>query len=149
HRLTQEQTEAMCRAAVFTRQVEESKVLNARRGPMILIAGSGMITGGRILHHLVSHGGDARNGLLLVGFQAAGTRGAALRDGAESVKIHGEIVPILAERFTMDGLSGHADWRELVEWLRPGAEPGRTCITHGEPTAAEAFGMHLQEELAW
>ena len=150
HKLPRDQCEAMCGAAVYTREVEESKRLNERSGPMILIAGSGMVTGGRILHHLKAFGPDAKNGILLAGFQAAGTRGAQLRDGAETLKIHGDRVPVRAERFTLDGLSGHADWKELVAWLRGApAAPGQVFITHGEPTAADAFRVHLQEELGW
>lgn len=149
HRLPKDQCHAMCGAATYTRDAEQSRELNTRGGPMILIAGSGMATGGRILHHLKAYGGDAKNGLLLVGFQAAGTRGAALRDGASELKIHGEMVPIVAERFSMDGLSGHADWRELIAWLSPGTRPGRVFVTHGEPTAADAFRVHLRDELAW
>jgi metallo-beta-lactamase family protein len=149
HKLSPEACRAMCQAAVATREIEESKALNARSGPMILIAGSGMATGGRILHHLRSYGADPRNGILLAGFQAAGTRGAALRDGAQTLKIHGQQVPIRAERFTLDGLSGHADWRELVAWLRPARRPHQVFITHGEPLAADAFRLHLREELGW
>lgn len=149
HRLPPDQCTAMCNAATYTRTVEESKALNLRSGPMILIAGSGMATGGRILHHLKAFAGDAKHGILLVGYQAAGTRGAALRDGTDTLKIHGEHVPILAERFTMDGLSGHADWRELVEWLRPAKAPSQVFITHAEPVAGDALRVHLREELGW
>ena len=150
HKLPRDQCEAMCSAAVYTREVEESKRLNERKGPMILIAGSGMATGGRILHHLKAFGTDAKHGILLAGFQAAGTRGAQLRDGAETLKIHGERVPIRAERFTLDGLSGHADWKELVAWLSAApSAPTRVLITHGEPTAADALRVHLREELGW
>jgi metallo-beta-lactamase family protein len=150
HRLDPPQCRAMCSAAVYTREVEQSKALNTHGGPMIVIAGSGMATGGRILHHLEAYGSDPRNGVLLVGYQAAGTRGAALRDGAETLKMHGRQVPIRAERFRMDALSGHADWRELVGWLRSAPRPpGRVVITHGEPSAADAFRLHLREELGW
>jgi metallo-beta-lactamase family protein len=149
HKLSADACHAMCHAATYTREVDESKALNAKGGPMILIAGSGMATGGRILHHLASYGSDPRNGILLAGYQAAGTRGAAIRDGAETLKIHGRQVPIRAERFTMSGLSGHADWRELVDWLRPARRPEQVFITHGEPAAADAFRLHLREELGW
>jgi metallo-beta-lactamase family protein len=149
HKLSPEACNAMCQAAVATREIEESKALNTKSGPMILIAGSGMATGGRILHHLRSYGSEPRNGILLAGFQAAGTRGAALRDGAQTLKIHGQQVPIRAERFTLDGLSGHADWRELTQWLRLARLPRRVFITHGEPVAADAFRLHLREELGW
>jgi metallo-beta-lactamase family protein len=148
HRLDPDACDAMCHAATYTRDVEESKRLNERGGPMIVIAGSGMVTGGRILHHLKAFGSDPKNGILLAGFQAAGTRGAALRDGADTLKIHGEQIPIRAERVLLDGLSGHADWKELVAWLRPG-RAARTFITHGEPVASDALRIHLREELGW
>lgn len=149
HRLADAQVEAMCRNAEFTRSPEESRRIDQRGGPAIVIAGSGMATGGRILHHLKRFAPDPRHGILLVGFQAAGTRGAALRRGAESVRIHGQEVPVRAERFTMDSLSGHADWRELLDWLGEAPEPARTLITHGEPEAAAAFRVHLRDELGW
>jgi metallo-beta-lactamase family protein len=149
HRLDHAACRRMGRYARFVQSVEESKEVNARKGPMILIAGSGMAAGGRILHHLVSFGPDSKNGILLVGYQAAGTRGAALEDGVEALKIHGEYVPIRAERFRMDSLSGHADWRELVQWLRAGPRPGRILLNHGEPVASDAMRLHLEEELGW
>jgi metallo-beta-lactamase family protein len=149
HRLDAEQVAAMCRAAETTRDVETSKSLNERKGPMILIAGSGMATGGRILHHLKAFGPDPRNGVLLVGFQAAGTRGDALREGAETLRIHGEDVPIRAQRFVMAGLSGHADWKELVGWLKGAPTPERVFITHAEPTSADALRIHLRDQLGW
>jgi metallo-beta-lactamase family protein len=149
HRLSRSACEALADRATFVRDVEESKALNRRGGPMILIAGSGMATGGRILHHLEAFGPDPNNGILLVGYQAAGTRGEAIASGAPDVKIHGEQIPIRAERFEIDALSGHADWRELVDWVRGTPEPRKVLLNHGEPTAAEALARHLQEELGW
>ncbi len=149
HRLPPDQCRAMCEAAVYTRDIEASKALNTHVGPMILIAGSGMATGGRILHHLKSYGPDPKNGVLLVGYQAVGTRGAALRDGAETLRIHGDDVPIRAERATIAGLSGHADWKELVAWVRGAPPPSRVLLNHGEPAAADALRLHLRAELGW
>ena len=149
HRLSVAQCHAMCDVATYTRTAEASKELNADRAPKILIAGSGMVTGGRILHHLKAFAGDRKNGVLLVGFQAGGTRGAAIAAEASSVRIHGQDIPIEAQRFRMDGLSGHADWREMVQWLSPAAQPRRILINHGEPTAADAMRHHLREELGW
>lgn len=148
HRLPPDQCRAMCEAAVYTRDIEASKALNTHGGPMILIAGSGMATGGRILHHLKGYGPDPKNGVLLVGYQAVGTRGAALRDGAETLRIHGDDVSIRAERSTLAGLSGHADWKELIEWVR-GAPPSRAVLNHSEPVAADALRLHLRAELGW
>lgn len=150
HRLSAEECRAMCQVATYVRTAEESKALNRRNGPMILVAGSGMMTGGRILHHLVRYGADARNALLLVGYQAAGTRGEAIANGADEVKIHGEYVSILAERVRIDGLSGHADYWELGQWLRSiETPPDQVFITHGEPAASDAFRRHLRDRLGW
>lgn len=150
HRLTKEQCKAMCTVAKFVNSVEESKALNSRRGPMILISASGMMTGGRVLHHLKAFAPDPRNTILLSGFQSGGTRGAAIAAGAESVKIHGEYVPVRAEVTTLSNLSAHADYVETLDWLghfsRP---PKQTFITHGEPAAADALRRSIEEQLKW
>jgi metallo-beta-lactamase family protein len=150
HRLTKEQCKAMCTVAKFVNSVEESKALNSRRGPMILISASGMMTGGRVLHHLKAFAPDPRNTILLSGFQSGGTRGAAIAAGAEAVKIHGEYVPVRAEVTTLSNLSAHADYVETLDWLghfsRP---PKQTFITHGEPAAADALRRSIEEQLKW
>ncbi|HXI19882.1 MAG TPA: MBL fold metallo-hydrolase RNA specificity domain-containing protein, partial [Gemmatimonadales bacterium] len=134
----------------FCRTVEESKRLNDLRGPVIIISSSGMATGGRILHHLQHRLPDDRTTVLLVGFQAAGTRGRSLQDGAKTIKMFGVEVPVHARIETLHGLSAHADRDELLRWLggfrRP---PGRTYLVHGEPQAAEAFAKTIRERLAW
>lgn len=150
HRLTEEQCKAMCAAAKFVSSVEESKALNNKRGPMILISASGMLTGGRVLHHLKAFAPDARNTILLSGFQSGGTRGAALAAGADTVKIHGEQVPIRAEVATLSNLSAHADYVEMLDWLGHFSKPPRhTFITHGEPAAADALRRSIEEKLKW
>lgn len=150
HRLTAEQCEAMCGTAKFVNSVEESKALNRKRGPMILISASGMATGGRILHHLKAFAPDPNNAILLAGYQAAGTRGAAMAAGAESIKIHGEYVPVRAEVVKMDSLSAHADYVEILQWLRGLESPPRTVfITHGEPAAADALRRRIEEQFHW
>lgn len=149
HRLEPGACHTMCDVAQYVRTVEASKRLNRSSGPMILIAGSGMVTGGRILHHMKAFAEDPKNGILLVGFQAGGTRGAAIVDGVESVKIHGQYVDVRAERFRMHGLSGHADWKELIRWLHKAPEPTHVLINHGEASASDAFRRHLREELGW
>ena len=150
HRLSAAECGAAFGAARITRTVEESKAIDARIGPMIIISASGMATGGRVLFHLERFGGDHRNTILLVGYQAGGTRGDALRRGARELKIHGRRVPIRAEVVALDGLSAHADRREILEWLR-GFEtaPRRTFITHGEPRASDALRQLIEEELKW
>ena len=150
HRLTSEQCRAMREVATNVVTVEDSKRLNARRGPMIVIAGSGMATGGRIVHHLKQFAGDPRNTILLSGYQAAGTRGAALAAGAGEIKIHGAFWPVRAEVAQISGLSAHADYEELIAWLKPlRRPPSRVFVTHGEPAAAAAFGEHLQRAFGW
>lgn len=150
HRLTREQCEAMCRVATIVNSVEESKRLNTRQGPMIVLAASGMATGGRVVHHLKAFAPDPRNTILFTGFQAAGTRGASILSGAEDVKIHGQYVPIKAEVQALSNLSAHADYAEILGWLG-GFEsaPKQTFITHGEPVAADALRHRIEEQRRW
>jgi metallo-beta-lactamase family protein len=133
-----------------TATVDESKALNKRRGPMVIIAGAGMITGGRILHHLVAFGEDSRNVLVLPGFQAAGTRGRALLQGEDEVRIHGKLVPIRCRVRQLDQISGHADADELVAWASSAAEPeGGVVLVHGEREVAEGLRSRLKDQLGW
>ncbi len=149
HRLDDVACEALCALPRIVKTTQESKELNGMRGPLVVVAGSGMITGGRIIHHLKAWGGDSRNTVLLAGFQAAGTRGAQLADGARTLRIHGMDVAIRAEVARIDGLSGHADEDELVAWVRALPEkPRRTFIVHGEPVASDALRARLQRELS-
>ena len=109
-----------------------------------------MATGGRVLHHLYAFAPDARNTILLTGFQAGGTRGRALLDGATSIKMFGEYVPVRAEVAVLGNLSAHADYAETLAWLEGfRAPPQRTFLTHGEPAAADALRMHIGERLGW
>lgn len=150
HRLTREQCDAMCAAAKMVNTVEESKRLNELREPMVVISASGMATGGRVVHHLKAFAPDARNTILFVGFQAGGTRGAAMLDGAGAIKIHGDYVPVRAEVVSMDNLSAHADYVEILGWLEHfEASPRKTFITHGEPGAADALRRRIEENLGW
>jgi metallo-beta-lactamase family protein len=102
------------------------------------------------VHHLKAFAPKPNNTILFVGFQAAGTRGAAMLDGAESIKIHGEYVPVRADVELISNLSAHADYSEIIEWLG-GIEkaPKMTFITHGEPVAADAMRLHIEEQLNW
>ena len=150
HRLTDEQCRAMCDGVTFVRSADESRELTGRRGPMIVLAGSGMATGGRILHHLEASAGDDRNSIVLAGFQAAGTRGEALASGARTLKIFGQTVPVRAKVVRIDSLSAHADADELVTWLeRTAGAPSGVSIVHGEPSAADALRRRLVDELSW
>src|ERR1700730_13470179 len=118
----------------LTRSVEESKAINNVKTPCIIISASGMVSGGRVLHHLVQRLPDARNAVLLAGFQAEGTRGRSLQEGARSLKLYGQDVPVLAEIIQMSQLSAHAGKSELLRWLTAfPAPPKQTYLTHGEP----------------
>lgn len=150
HRLTYEQCDALCKTAHIVNSVEASKALNDRTGPMIILSASGMATGGRVVHHLKAFAPDPRNVILFAGFQAAGTRGATLIDGATSIRIHGEEVPVRAKVDQISNLSAHADYTEIIDWMRGFESPPKTTfITHGEPTAADMMRSHVERELKW
>jgi metallo-beta-lactamase family protein len=150
HRLSFEQCVAACNVAKIVRTAEESRALNGRKGPMIIIAGSGMATGGRVVHHLKAFAQDPRNTILFAGFQAEGTRGAAMVNGAKSIRIHGEDVPVLAQIESIDTLSAHADYAQIIEWLKKMKQaPRQVFVTHGEQQAATAMVQHIEEELHW
>ena len=138
--------------AQFTiaRTVEASKALNDLRGPFVLISASGMATGGRVLHHLKRRLPERSTTVLLVTFQAAGTRGRALQDGATTLRIHGTDVPVAARVETVDGLSAHADRQEIVDWLRSADRPPAIVhLVHGEPAASKALAATIRDELGW
>ena len=130
--------------------VEESMRLNSMSGPMIIISASGMASGGRVLHHLKRRLPDRRNTVILVGFQAAGTRGRSLLDGASMVKMLGDYVPVAAEIVDVPAFSSHADQREILNWLKLAKVPPRIVyIVHGEPPASEALRERIAHELSW
>jgi metallo-beta-lactamase family protein len=117
---------------------------------MIIISASGMATGGRVLHHLARFLPDARNTVLLVGYQGAGTRGRSLADGCEELKIHGRYVPVRAKISQAQGLSAHADYAELCAWLADSRlSPRRVFVTHGEPAASDALRRRLRDTFGW
>lgn len=150
HRLSHAECQAMCKTARMVNTVEQSKALNENPHPMIILAASGMASGGRVVHHIEAFAPNPHNTILFVGFQAAGTRGSAMVGGVSSVKIHGEYVPINAEVAFISNMSAHGDYLEILDWLR-GFEsaPKRTFITHGEPVAADAMRHHIEEKLHW
>ena len=150
HRLKADECTRACKIAHYVRSVEESKALTASPVPKIIISASGMATGGRVLHHLKRYAPEARNAILFTGFQAAGTRGAAMVAGAGSVKIHGEYIPVRAEVHNLSMLSAHADADEILSWLRRFDKPPQTTfISHGEPTASDVLRRRIEEELGW
>src|SRR6185295_953383 len=146
HRLSPAQCDAMCRVAKVVTTVEDSQRLNTLTEPMIILAASGMATGGRVVHHLKAFAPEPKNTILFAGYQAAGTRGANILAGAQSVKIHGEYVPVRAEVDVLSTLSAHADYEEILGWLAHfESAPKRTFVTHGEPVAADALRHHIEE----
>jgi metallo-beta-lactamase family protein len=150
HHATPEDCKAMFEIAKRVRSAEESKRLSASPLPKIIVSASGMLTGGRILHHITSYGSDRRNAILLSGFQAAGTRGAALAAGADHLRIFGKDFPIEAEVISLGTLSGHADADEILRWLGTAqAPPSMTYLTHGEPDATDALRFRIAHELGW
>lgn len=127
----------------------ESRAINDHDGPGIVIASSGMMNGGRILHHLARRLPDRRTTVLVAGFQAAGTRGRKLLEGARELRIHGRDVPVAAVIRRIDSLSGHADRRELDRWLGAMPPPRRTFLVHGEPVAARGMADMLRTNRGW
>lgn len=150
HRLSAAQARAVCAIAREIQSSDDSKALDRNRMPSVIVSASGMATGGRVLHHLRNFGPDPRNAVLFTGFQAGGTRGAALVSGAQFVKIFGEQVPIRARVENLEMLSAHADADEILAWLGKFRRPPRTVfITHGEPDAADALRKRIEQELNW
>ena len=154
HDFTEARLEGVAAALVapsvhMARSADESKAINSRSGPGIIIASSGMMTGGRILHHLANRLPDPKTTVLIAGFQAIGTRGRSLVDGARTLRIHGRDVPVRAAVRRVEALSGHADRRELVRWLAGMPAPKRTFLVHGEPPASAGLAAYLAEKLGW
>ncbi|MGB1013487.1 MAG: MBL fold metallo-hydrolase RNA specificity domain-containing protein, partial [Nannocystaceae bacterium] len=150
HRLDPDACASMSAVASYVRAVEDSKALDRRDDPIILISASGMATGGRVIHHLRRFVGEPRNTILFAGYQAGGTRGAKLLAGANRVRIHGQWWPVQAEVRCLDTLSAHADQNELIAWMRSCSQPPRKVfIVHAEPQAAEALRVRVEDELGW
>jgi len=134
----------------FAQTAEESKKINDSRFPCIIISSSGMVTGGRILHHLAQRLPDPKNLVIFIGFQAPGTRGATIKSGGPEVKIFGDMVPVRAQIAALEQFSDHADPPELLEWLRTFKnQPGVTYLVHGEPAASSQLRDLMTKELGW
>ncbi|MBS0274010.1 MAG: MBL fold metallo-hydrolase [Proteobacteria bacterium] len=150
HRLTPEQSEILAQAAYYVETGDESRELTANPMPKIIISASGMATGGRVLHHLEHYAPDAHNAIVFAGFQAGGTRGAAMVEGTDMIKIYGHYVPVRAEVSNLPMLSAHADRGELMRWLKAFKKPPTTTfIIHGEPSAADTFRHDIEQDLGW
>ncbi|MGI9103772.1 MAG: MBL fold metallo-hydrolase RNA specificity domain-containing protein [Terriglobales bacterium] len=128
----------------------DSKKINDSHYPMIIVSSSGMVTGGRILHHLTQRMPDPRNLVLFIGFQSPGTRGFVIKNGAKEVKMFGEVVPVRAQVAALEQFSDHADTPELLEWLHTFPQaPAQTYLVHGEPAAASQLQQAMTKELGW
>lgn len=150
HRLNARQCHDMEHAARMVSSVDESKAIAQQHGPKVILAASGMATGGRVLHHLVQYLGHHRNMVVLTGYQAPGTRGASLSAGVEHLRIHGQDIPVRAEVVQMTSASAHADASQLMDWLRalPKA-PHRVFVTHGDMEASDRFRQSIEDKLGW
>ncbi|UZE95146.1 MBL fold metallo-hydrolase RNA specificity domain-containing protein [Alkalimarinus alittae] len=150
HRLTAEECEKIDKDTHFVRTPEESIELNNRKYPSIIISASGMASGGWVLHHLKALLPNHRNSVVFVGFQAPGTRGDAMVNGAEQVKIHGAYHPVRAEVSQIDSLSAHGDYVEILDWLdQSNINPKQVFVTHGEPVASDSMRLKLEEKFGW
>lgn len=149
-RLNIEQCAKVCGVATYTRTREESEAIDAKHTPKIIISASGMMEGGRVLHHLKAFAPDYRNTIFMSGYQAGGTRGAKLLSGEQEIKIHGQMIPVKASVENISNLSAHADYEEMLTWLKHFEKPPvKVFITHGEPEASVALKQHIELQLGW
>jgi len=131
------------------RTVDESKSINNLANSSIVISASGMATGGRVVHHLANMLPDPKNTVILVGFQAAGSRGRSLEEGKKEIKMHGKWIPVHAHVSKVESFSVHADGNELISWLKKVAKPDQVFVVHGEHDAQKIFAGRLESELGW
>jgi metallo-beta-lactamase family protein len=151
HRLPAPLVKAVCNTARYIRTIDESKALDENANvPKIIISASGMATGGRILHHLKHYMGERRNTIILAGYQAEGTRGDRMAKGEAEIKIHGYMRPLRARVVKLDNMSAHADYNEILGWLKHFTHPPKKIfIVHGEHGAAESLKKKISTELGW
>ncbi|MAM70659.1 MAG: MBL fold metallo-hydrolase [Gammaproteobacteria bacterium] len=151
HRLSNHQCHKMCGETSYTQTVDESKALAELNYPHIIIAGSGMATGGRILHHMKRLLGNHKTTLLFTGYQAAGTRGAKMLEGGSSVRIHGQDIPCRARVEILHGLSGHGDFIDIEAWLNESPLSAKTAIrlVHGDPEALQGMKEYLRQKTSF
>lgn len=150
HRLSAELSTKICDMPTYVNTREESKLLDLDPAPKIIISASGMLEGGRVLHHIRHFGPDKRSTILFTGYQAAGTRGADILNGKKHIKMFGEMIPINAEVKLLSNMSAHADYEEILQWLSHFNHPPRKVfITHGEIEAANALKDKIEERFGW
>jgi metallo-beta-lactamase family protein len=148
HKLSEREYTAMCKDIEVVRDYHETAKIIKKKGSKIIIAASGMLTGGRILEYIKNYIGNKRNTIVLVGYQAQGTRGRVLQEGGHEIKIHGKYYPVNAGVRNITSLSGHGDQREMLNWLKQFKKrPGKIFLVHGEPMAQEAFRLKIKDEL--
>ena len=147
HRLNEQECHAMTEDVTITKDFHATEEIIQSHASKIVISASGMLTGGRVLHYLKEWMGDKKNTILLVGYQAAGTRGRALENGAHELKIHGKFHKVACKVAEVKGLSAHGDQNDLLAWIKgiPVA-PAKIFLVHGEPDAQEAFRIKLNDE---
>ena len=140
----------MTQGTTLVRTTDESKALARLHGPRVILAASGMATGGRVLHHLALYAGDHRNMVIITGYQAPGTRGARIASGEKSIRIHGQDIEMRAEVVQLTSASAHADANQTLAWLRSmGHAPDRVYVVHGEMGAADMLRQRIEHELRW
>lgn len=150
HRLTKEECRDVCNIATYIKTPDESKLIDQYNSPIIIISASGMIEGGRILHHLKIFLPEHRNTILLTGYQDPGTRGDRLIQGESEIKIHGEMIPVRANIELLHNMSAHADYQEMIEWLKQFKHaPKKTFITHGDQESTKSLAEKIVKELGW
>ena len=150
HKLSSGQCEDVFDIATYVRTTQESKALNNQVGPAIIIAGSGMLEGGRVLHHVKQCITDTKNMILFVGYQATGTKGRFLLDGADELTIHGNVYPVHASIQQIDGFSAHADASEILDWLSSLRQPPKKIfLIHGDMQALEALQQKIEQRYGW
>jgi metallo-beta-lactamase family protein len=150
HRLSPELSQRVCEVAQYVNSKEESQALDLITTPKVIISASGMLEGGRVLHHVRVFAPDAKNTIIFAGYQASGTRGADMINGKKEIKAFGETVAVNAEIKVLSNMSAHADYEEILEWLSHfNHHPRKVFITHGEPEAAQALKSKIEERFGW
>lgn len=150
HRLNPELSQKVCEIATYVSSKEESQAIDLKTEPKIIISASGMLEGGRVLHHIRVFVQDPNNTIVFAGYQASGTRGAEVINGKESIKIFGETIPVRAEVEVLSNMSAHADYEEILTWLKNfNHHPRKVFITHGEPEAALSLKEKIESQYKW
>ncbi|PIZ04407.1 MAG: MBL fold metallo-hydrolase, partial [Gammaproteobacteria bacterium CG_4_10_14_0_8_um_filter_38_16] len=150
HQLSKSECHLVCNVATYIHTPEESKAIAEQPMPKIIISASGMMTGGRILHHLKVFAPDSKNTILMTGYQAGGTRGAKMLAGEKETKIHGKMIPVKAQLDYLSNLSAHADYKEIIIWLKQFQHaPRKVFITHGEQAGALGLKNQIESHLGW